>query len=122
MKNFLLLAFFAWSGLSVVGQMSVQWSDSIQVFTTTNAITAPRSEFLPDGTLLVAWGTSGPPHKIWLSRFENGAFTTPVDVAPAPASPALFGFGGFDMAVWNNRIYIVFEQLQAGILLTRSDD
>ncbi|MDX1913514.1 MAG: hypothetical protein SFV22_18605 [Saprospiraceae bacterium] len=103
-------------------QSSVVWSDSTQVVATPLPVTAPRVRLLPDGTPLVFWGTSSANSQIWCARYENGAFTTPVAVVAPPQEPSLFGFGGFDVALSDTRIYLVFEQLQQGIWLTWSDD
>lgn len=101
---------------------AVQWSDSIPVATTPDAITAPRVALLPDGTPLVTWGRSGSPSQIWCSRFENGAFSNPVGVVQSPAEPSLFGFGGYDVAVSGSQVFVVFEQSQQGILMATSVD
>jgi hypothetical protein len=34
----------------------------------------------------------------------------------------MFGFGGYDVALDGNRVFVVFEQASSGIWLTRSDD
>ncbi len=108
--------------LVLPAQTTVQWSDSIVVTATPNAITAPRVTLLPDGSPLVTWGQSSNPAQIWCSRFENGAFSTPVGVVKSPAVPSLFGFGGYDVAVSGSRVFVVFEQSQQGILLATSVD
>ena len=124
MKVNLLLLALIFTGFSVQAQTTVLWSDSSVVTSTTNPITAPRIVLLPDGTPLVTWGVSGNTilSQIWCSRFENGAFSPPVAVVQDPAVPSLFGFGGYDVAVSDSHVFIVFEQLQEGILLARSDD
>ena len=124
MKINLLLLALLFAGFSAQAQTTVLWSDSSVVTSTNNPITAPRIVLLPDGTPLVTWGVSGNtiPSQIWCSRFENGAFTSPVAVVQDPAVPSLFGFGGYDVAVSDSHVFIVFEQLQEGILLARSDD
>jgi len=124
MKVNLLLLALIFTGFSVQAQTTVLWSDSTVVTSTPNPITSPRVVLLPDGTPLVTWGVSGNsiPSQIWCSRFENGAFSPPAAVVQDPAVPSLFGFGGYDVAVSDSQVYIVFEQLQEGILLARSDD
>jgi hypothetical protein len=122
MKLILLCCFLVFSDLLLPAQNIVQWSDSMVVTSTPLPITAPRIALLKDGTPLVTWGTSGNPAQIWCSRFENGAFSTPVGVLQIPAEPSLFGFGGYDVAVSDSQVFIVFEQIQSGIFLTRSDD
>lgn len=103
-------------------QSSVVWSDSIVISATSLPVTAPRMAFLSDGTPVVAWGTSSSASQIWCSRFENGEFTTAVPVVQSPNQPILFGFGGYDMAVFENKVFVVFEQLAGGIWCTSSSD
>jgi hypothetical protein len=122
MKINLLLLVFTLSSQSLSSQNTVQWGDSIVVATTSLPITSPHLALLKDGTPLVMWGTSANPSRIWCARFENGAFSNPVDVLQGLYSPSLFGFGGYDVAVSDSQVFIVFEQIQEGIFLTRSDD
>lgn len=114
------------SSFPVVAQSTVQWSDSIVVNSTSRPITSPRIALLSDGTPLITWGISGDfgnsTSQIWCSRFEDGAFTTPIGVVQAPEEPLLYGFGGYDVAVSDSQVFIVFEQQQQGIFLARSDD
>jgi len=107
---------------SLPAQNTVLWGDSMVVASTPQPITAPRVVLLNDGTPLVTWGTSGNSSQIWCSRFENGAFSSPVGVVQEPYNPSLFGFGGYDVAVSDSLVFIVFEQIQEGIFLARSDD
>lgn len=122
MNYTLLLPIFACLSLYLPAQTFVQWSDSIVVATTALPITSPRISLLKDGTPLVTWGTSGNPSQIWCTRFENEAFSAPVSVVQDPDVPTLFGFGGYDVAVSDSQVFIVFEQLQKGIYLTHSDN
>ncbi len=122
MKSKLLHFLLLLSYFSVGAQTTVRWSDSIVVTSTPDAITAPRVNLLPDGTPLVSWGRSGSTSQIWCARLENGAFSLPVGVAQGASEPSLFGFGGYDIAVSGNQVFIVFEQTQQGIFLARSED
>lgn len=114
------------SSFSVAAQSTVQWSDAIVVDSTSRPITSPRIVLLSNGTPLITWGISGvfgnSTSQIWCSRFENGAFTIPVGVVQAPDEPLLYGFGGYDMALSDSQVFIVFEQKQQGIFLASSDD
>ena len=103
-------------------QSTVVWSDSVVITSTNLAVTAPRIAFLSDGTPVVAWGTSSNTSQIWFSRFENGGFTPAVSVVQSPNQPILFGFGGYDMTVFGNKVFVVFEQLAGGIWCTSSSD
>jgi len=122
MKKNLVLLTLSFYCFSLAAQNTVIWSDSIVVTSTPKPITAPRISLLKDGTPLVTWGTSGTPSQIWCARLENGVFTNPVGVVQAPEEPILFGFGGYDVAFSDSLIFIVFEQLQQGIFLARSND
>ncbi len=123
--NLLYLGFFV-SGITLQAQTTIQWSDSRLVDSTMSPITSPRVTLLSNGTPLVTWGISGDngstSSQIWCSRFEQGAFSSPIGVVQTPDEPALFGFGGYDVAVSDNQVFVVFEQLQKGIFLARSDD
>jgi hypothetical protein len=108
---------------SFFAQSKVVWSDSIAVVSTNLAITAPKISFLPDGSPIVSWGASSSnTNQIWCSTFLNGGFTPPVSVVQSPNLPILFGFGGYDMSVYNNQVFIVFEEQQGGIWCTKSID
>ncbi|MFN0175448.1 MAG: T9SS type A sorting domain-containing protein [Saprospiraceae bacterium] len=122
MKPKLFPLLFALLYSSLPAQNTVLWGDSVVVASTPQPITAPRITLLKDGTPLLTWGTSGSPSQVWCTRFENGAFSTPVGVLQDPYNPSLFGFGGYDVAVSDSQVFIVFEQLQQGMFLTRSDD
>ena len=123
--NLLFLTLALW-GSTLNAQNTVIWSDSIVVASTPQPITAPRIALLKDGTPLITWGVSGnfvtTTSQIWCSRFEGGAFSAPVGVLPDPMQPSLFGFGGYDVAVSDSQLFVVFEQTQEGIFLSRSDD
>jgi hypothetical protein len=114
------------SSVSIFAQSTIQWSDSVVVDATSRPITSPRIALLSDGTPLVTWGISGDfvnfTAQIWCSRLENGAFTNPVSVVQAPDEPLLYGFGGYDLALSDSLVFIVFEQQQQGIFLAGSED
>ena len=124
----IILAYFAliFTSFSLLAQSAVQWSDSIVVDATSRPITSPRIALLSDGTPFVTWGINGDfvnfTSQIWCSRFENGAFTMPSAVVQEPDEPQLYGFGGYDVALSDNQVFIVFEQQQQGIFLVRSDN
>ncbi|MBN8679237.1 MAG: T9SS type A sorting domain-containing protein [Chitinophagales bacterium] len=124
MKITLVYFVLLFLGFTVAAQTTVQWSDSIVVDSTTRPITSPRIALLPDGTPLVTWGINGDfvnfTSQIWCSRFENGAFTTPIGVVQEPDEPLLYGFGGYDVALSDSQVFIVFEQ--QGIFLAGSKD
>lgn len=126
MKITLVYFVLIFSGFPVAAQSIIQWSDSIVVDSTSRPITAPRIALLSDGTPFVTWGINGDfvnfNSQIWCSRFENGAFTTPIGVVQEPDVPQLYGFGGYDVALSDSQVFIVFEQQQLGIFLAVSND
>lgn len=126
MKITLVYCALIFSGFTVAAQSTVQWTDSIVVDSTTRPITSPRIALLYDGTPFVTWGINGDfvnfTSQIWCSRFENGAFTNPIGVVQEPDVPQLYGFGGYDLALSDSQVFIVFEQQQQGIFLAVSDD
>jgi hypothetical protein len=95
------------------------WSDAITVTQTNAYITAPRVALLTDGSPLVSWGVSSDSQQIFIAHFEDPGFASPVDAAQ---EPYLFGFGGYDMAVWNDHVFVVFEKIGGGIFLSASTD
>lgn len=106
---------------ALYAQTKVEWKDSLVIRQAAHFITAPRVSLLADGTVLAVWGESSGPNKIWCSRLENGQFAEPVSVVTTAPGPALFGFGGFDVAVHGQKIFVVFER-NSGIFLSRSED
>ncbi len=121
MKKWVILPFLAFP-IFVFSQTTVVWGDSMVVTSTGLPVTAPHINFLPDGTPLMTWGESSNNPQIWCSRFENGGFSAPVGVVQPPAQPNMFGFGGYDVAVSDTQVFVVFEQPSSGIWLSRSDD
>jgi hypothetical protein len=116
---------FLWLFLGVnpaLSQNTITWNNSLVVRQASHFITAPRVKILGDGTVVCIWGESSNPNKIWCSRLENGQFTAPVSVVTTPPGPALFGFGGFEVAVHGQSVFVVFERSGSGIFLARSDD
>ncbi|MCB0526288.1 MAG: T9SS type A sorting domain-containing protein [Lewinellaceae bacterium] len=108
--------------LFLSAQDTLLLSSPLEVYSSPLSITAPRLNFLGDGTALFTWGLSGSPRQILCSRFENDTFSTPVSVVQGSLPPDLFGFGGFDVAVNGNQVFVVYERLSLGIMLARSDD
>lgn len=103
-------------------QVDLIWNDPIIVRQSSYILTAPRIKTLGDGNVVAVWGESSNPAKIWCSRLENGQFTAPVSVVTTTPAPALFGIGGFDVAIYGQTIYVVFERSPGGIFLTTSND
>jgi hypothetical protein len=109
---------------NATAQTTIQWTDSIEVVNTAASITAPRITLLADGTPLVMWGESGNgiASKIYCSRLEGGVFSAPASVIQSIPDPQLFGFGGYDVAVSDNQVFVVFERSQQGVFLAKSSD
>lgn len=117
MTKALLILMFG-SPLLLTAQTNVVvWSDAITVTQTNAYITSPRVALLTDGSPLVSWGVSSDSQQIFIAHFEDPGFSGPVEAVKAPN---LFGFGGYDMAVWNDHVFVVFEKLGGGIFLSVS--
>ncbi|MBL7807888.1 MAG: T9SS type A sorting domain-containing protein [Saprospiraceae bacterium] len=113
---------FVLAAKPALSQSKIDWNDSLVVRQTAHFITAPRVKILDDGTVVCVWGESSNPNQILCSRLENNQFSIPISVVITDPGPVLFGFGGFDVAVHGQTIFVVFERLGGGIFISRSDD
>jgi hypothetical protein len=103
-------------------QTDVYWSTPIQVATSTFGAASPKIGMLANGDLVAIWGKSGSSPKIYFTRKAGDNFEAPVQLNTGGISPDIYGFGGLDLAVSGNKIFIVFENFGAGIHLLRSED
>ena len=101
----------------ISSQVTVDWSDPIPVVAQGNR--SPVIGLLSDGTPVAMWGSSG---TIYYSRLENGAFTSATEISTGNVSPDIYTFGGLDMAIHQNTVFIVFENFTNGVYLIRSQD
>lgn len=107
---------------SAAAQTDVYWSTPIQVATSTFGAASPKIGMLANGDLVAIWGKSGSGPKIYFTRKAGDNFEAPVQLNTGGISPDIYGFGGLDLAVSGNKIFIVFENFGAGIHLLRSED
>ncbi len=77
---------------------------------------------LSDGRLVAVWGKPGSSPKIYFAHGDGSSFETPVQLNTAGIPPDIYGFGGLDMAVFENKIFVVFENFDLGVQLLRSED
>ncbi|MDA7501905.1 T9SS type A sorting domain-containing protein [Chitinophagales bacterium] len=99
-------------------QDTVVWSE-IQNVSNSASDKSALVGVLADGSAVVCWGNNA---KIYFSRQLDGEFTDAVELSTGGVSPSIYSFGGLDMAVKNNSIYIVFENFNSGIYIIRSLD
>ncbi len=116
---FLFFAFFVFTHIGTA-QSGLLWSDAITIAPASYGVASPRITMLPGGNPAVVWGElSG---HIWFSKWDNGAFTTPLHIETNGTEPGVYDFGGVDIAYGGQKLFIVFENFTQGIFVTRSDD
>jgi hypothetical protein len=114
-----LLAFFT---LTTHAQNGIFWSDPVTVAASTFGDDSPRIALLADGSPAVLWGKSGLNAKIYFSRWNNDAFTDPMQINTNGLAPEVYSFGGLDLATHGSHVFLVFENFNNGIFLVRSTD
>ncbi len=98
-------------------------SDAIAVSPDGTGSRAPHIALLEGSRPVVYWGKTGSNPKIYISVWEDGAFTAPVDVNTNGIEADLWGSGlGPNIAAQGNLIFIVFESYGEGIFCVKSDD
>lgn len=102
------------------GQTTVQWADPIDIAGGGQGTGSPRIALNPDGSPAVLWGKGGSAPAILFSRWQDGAFTTPVQISTGGVSPGIYDFGGLDLAIYGDTVYVAFERIDKGIYLARS--
>ncbi len=100
----------------------IVWSAPTPVAASSFGAASPKIGMLANGDLVAIWGKSGASPKIYFSRKVGDNFEAPVQLNTGSISPDIYGFGGLDLAVSGNKIFIVFENFGAGIHLLRSED
>ncbi|MBI5915770.1 MAG: T9SS type A sorting domain-containing protein [Bacteroidetes bacterium] len=101
---------------------TIVWSEPTEVAPSSFGASSPKLALLPGGVPVAVWGKSGTSPKIYFSRMSSGSFEAPVQLSTGSIPPDIYGFGGLDLAVSGNRIYVVFENFDAGVHLLRSED
>ncbi len=115
----MFLVFYATSLLS---QTDIAWSEPIPVAASTFGASSPKLATLPNGEVVAIWGKSGSSPKIYFSRKAGDSFETPIQLSTSGIPPDIYGFGGLDLAVSGNKIFVVFENFDTGVHLLRSED
>ncbi|TNE57222.1 MAG: exo-alpha-sialidase [Bacteroidetes bacterium] len=103
-------------------QAVVNWSDPIPVAPSGLGTASPRLVLDDTGNPMILWGQGGSTPTIRLARWSNGSFSTPVEVGTGNRTPGIYDFGGLDLAVHQDTVYVVFEHIMPGIYLARSVD
>ena len=114
------LFFLFWLNCTTA-QTTVQWTDPIDIVGDSGQGTAsPRIALYPDGSPAVLWGKGGSAPAILFSRWQNGVFTPPVQISTGGVFPGIYDFGGLDLAIHGDTVYVAFERIDKGIYLARS--
>lgn len=99
-------------------QLGMQWTAPVDVsLTTGNA--SPKVGVLLDGSPALIWGNGA---TILFAKMINGTFITPIPLSTGSNSPDIYSFGGIDMAIKNDQIFIVYENFNNGVFTIRSTD
>lgn len=98
-------------------QVTVQWSNEKTVSQFSD--NSPKLALLGDGSPVAVWGSGS---NIFFSKLVADDFT-PQEILPnAGNSPDIYSFGGVDLAVQGDKIFVVFENFNDGVFLIRSED
>ncbi|GEM_PF-583138 len=106
----------------VFSQTDIVWSEPIVVASSTYGASSPKLAVLPGGEVLAVWGKSGAGPKIYFSRKTGDSFEAPVELNTGGIVPDIYGFGGLDMTVFGEKVFVVFENFNSGVHLLRSED
>ena len=112
----ILLTLFLCSTLDA--QPRMEWSESEQIAVGTGAI-SPILDLFDDGTPALIWGVG---NQIFFSKHILGKFNTPIQISTAGLSPSIYSFGGLDLAIQQDNVYVVFETFGQGLFLLKSSD
>ena len=111
--------FFCFFFNITVAQNGIYWSPPIEVASPLFDDKSPRIALFDDGSPAVIWGKGS---TIYFSRMEGSNFTTPFEINTNGVSPDIYGFGGIDLAIFENKIFIVYEDFVTGVHLVCSHD
>ncbi len=121
-KKILLSGILVFFTLTAYVQNGIHWTSPVTVATASFGDDSPRIALLADGSPAVLWGKSGLGAKIYFSRWDNGAFTDPLQINTNGIGPEVYSFGGLDLATHGDAVFLVFENFSNGIFLVRSTD
>jgi hypothetical protein len=107
---------------SVFSQNGLSWSPPVPVAAASFGDSSPRMALLSDGTPVVVWGKPATVSQIWCARWMGTGFSAPVLVNTGSVAPGIYEFGGLDVAIAGQRVFVVFEDFDQGIFLARSED
>jgi type IX secretion system substrate protein len=120
MKKYYLpfITFLLFNCLSLKGQVGIQWSAPIDV-SITSGNKSPIVGILENGSPALIWGNGS---KILFSKMVDNAFITPIELSTGGNTPDIYSFGGIDMDIKENQIFIVFENFDNGVFIIKSSD
>ena len=118
-KTYLFFAyFFIFTCSHLLAQNGIQWSDPIDV-SLTSGNKSPVVGTFNDGNPVLIWGNGS---TILFTKMVDGLFIQPITVPTGSNSPNIYSFGGIDMAIKDNQIFIVYENFDNGIFIIKSSD
>ncbi|MCG8327456.1 MAG: T9SS type A sorting domain-containing protein [Chitinophagales bacterium] len=109
---------------SLYSQNTILWSDPIPVADETYGNRGPKIGLDAANNPVVMWGKPGSNSVIYVSRWDGGIFTTPVEVN-GNIPPFVNSAEGPQMAVKDNRVFITYSDKNDyynGIYVARSTD
>jgi hypothetical protein len=100
----------------------IVWSQPVSVASASFGAASPKIGKLENGRTAAVWGKTGSSPKIYFTTGDGTNFEPPVQLNTGGVDPDIYGFGGLDLAVFGDKIFVVFENFDAGIHLLRSED
>ena len=102
----------------LLAQVGIQWSAPVDI-SVTSGNKSPVVGVLQDGSPALIWGNGS---TILFTKMVDGAFITPIPLSTGSNTPNIYSFGGIDMAIKDNQIYIVYENFNDGVFIIKSAD
>ncbi len=115
---FLMAFLVVFLGENLQAQDTLQWSSPIPL-TTGSTAKSHVVKVLPDGNPAVCWGQGS---SIFFTKMMDGVFIEPIEVSTGEVNPDIYSFGGLDMAIKGNLIFIVYEDFSSGVFTVKSVD
>jgi hypothetical protein len=112
---FIVLLFSSWM---MPAQSGIEWSPPVNV-STTDGDKSPVIAAFDDGEVATVWGKGA---AIYFSRTVDGTFLDPVVIPTPGITESIYAFGGLDMVIHDNSIFISFESFADGLFQIRSID
>ncbi len=109
MKNLYLMILFVAASAMLSGQMTLTWSPAINVAGGTVYGTSwPRIALTANDIPVVSWGNKNT-KKLYVSRLNGAAFTTPVKVTPGNSEGFVADWAGPDIGAWGDSVFCAYK-------------